>query len=42
MLCEQERQITLSPGNSRKEEQNSQKDGKKMSSANFAHEEIAL
>ena len=36
MLPQQERQITLSPELSSKEEHNSQKEGKKISSANFA------
>lgn len=42
MLPQQERQITLSPELSSKEEHNSQKEGKKISSANFALEEIFL
>ena len=42
MLFKQDRQMTLSRGNSSKEEHNWQKEGKKISSANFVEEESLL
>ena len=42
IFSKQEKQTTLSPGSSSKVEQRWHKDGKKMSSANLAEEEIIL